>query len=110
MPAAQKFLSSRASRVLDCLQNAPVITVEPGHTVECRTSYGIQGRKDDLAFSVEWQDGEKCLWAADFSTDALARAKIREGSISIRDMLGAQVVFQLYQPARQVPLPPRLRK
>jgi hypothetical protein len=98
----KKAMSDRGSQVLRCLLDAPVVTVEPGFTVEMRTSYGVHGENDDLALSVEWRDAEGCLWAADFTEDALARAELRKGTISLRDVEGGMVVFQLYQPAVHV--------
>jgi len=92
----------RASQILDCLMDAPVITVEPGFTVDARTSYGVCDDDDDLALTVEWRDAEGCIRAADFSEAVLARAKLRNGAISLRDTDGAKFVFQLYQPARQI--------
>ncbi|MGA9777183.1 MAG: hypothetical protein ACLPRE_06570 [Limisphaerales bacterium] len=93
---------NRASQILDCLLDASVIAVEPGFVVESRTSYGIHGGKDDLAFSVEWCDAEGCLWAADFSQTALALAELQTATVSLRDADGVKVVFQLYQPAKQI--------
>ncbi|MDE3068650.1 MAG: hypothetical protein KGJ60_14030 [Verrucomicrobiota bacterium] len=92
----------RAPQILDCLLDTPVITVEPGFVVESRTSSGIHGEKDELALSVEWRDAKGCLWAADFSEAALAEADLREATISMRDGDGTKVVFQLYQPAKEI--------
>ena len=69
-------MQNLATRVLELLSSAPVITAEPGLTVESRISYGVHGDDDELAFSVEWRDAEGCLWAADFSERALAQAKL----------------------------------
>jgi len=93
---------NRASQILDCLLDAPVIAVEPGFAVESRTSCGVHGDKDDLALSVEWRDAEGCLWAADFSEEALARAEMQASAISLRDGDGVKIVFQLYQPATKI--------
>jgi len=90
----------RASQVLRLILDAPVVTVEPGFTVEARTSYGVHGESDDLAFSVEWRDGEGCLWSADFSENALALAELGEATVSLRDIDGVNLVFRLYQPAK----------
>ena len=95
-------MSGRASQILDCLMDAPVITVDHGYTVESRTSYGVHGEKDDLALSVVWHDAEGCLWVADFPEEALALAELRKGTVSIRDTDGAKVVFQIHQPAKQI--------
>jgi hypothetical protein len=84
--------------------DAPVITVEPGFTVEMRTSHDMHGEDDDLALSVEWRDAEGCLWAADFMESALALAELRDGSVSLRDVDGVAMVFQLYQPTKQIVL------
>ena len=84
--------------------DAPVVTVEPGFTLAMRTSYGVHGEDDDLALSVEWRDAEGCLWAADFMESALALAELRDGTVSLRDVDGANMVFRLYQPARQIVL------
>ena len=96
----------RASQILGCLLDASVTTVEPGFVVESRTSYGVHGDKDDLALSVEWRDAEGCLWAADFLEEALAVAELRTATISLRDAEGTKVVFQFYQPARQIAVSP----
>ena len=93
---------NRASQILDCLLDAPVIAVEPGFVVESRTSHGVHGDKDDLALSVEWRDAEGCLWAADFSEAALARAEMQASTVSLRDGDGVKIVFQLYQPAKRI--------
>jgi len=45
-------MSDRASQVLCCMLDAPVVTVEP------RISHGVHGENDDLALSVEWHDAE----------------------------------------------------
>jgi hypothetical protein len=92
----------RASQILDCLLDAPVITIEPGFVVESRTAYGVHGDKDDLALSVEWRDTAGCLWVADFSEEALAQAELREGTISLQDADESKVMFQIYYPAAQV--------
>ena len=73
----------RASQVLLSLLDSPVLTVEPGFTVEARTSHGIHGESDDLALSVEWRDAEGCLWSADFSEKALAVAELRDAAVSL---------------------------
>ena len=98
----QTAMTERASQVLRCLLDAPVVTVEPGFTVETRICYGVHGENDDLALSAEWRDAERCLWSADFAEDALDRAELRKGTISLRDVEGGRVVFQLYQPATNV--------
>ena len=90
----------RASQVLRLLLDAPVVTVEPGFTVEARTSYDVHGESDDLALSVEWRDAEGCMWSADFSENALAIAELGEATVSMRDVCGANIVFRLYQPAK----------
>jgi hypothetical protein len=90
----------RASQVLRLILDAPVVTVEPGFTVETRTSYGVHGDSDELALSVEWRDSEGCLWSADFSEKALALAELEEATVSMRDACGANMVFRLYQPAK----------
>ena len=94
-------MSNRASQVLNCLLDAPVITVEPGFPVEARTAHGDHGEKDDLAFSVEWRDADGCLWAADFSEEALSLAELRKATVSMKDVEGTKVVFCVYQPAEQ---------
>ena len=81
---------------------APVVTVEPGFTVDALTSYGVHGESDELALSVEWRDAEGCLWATDFSENALALAELRGGTVSLRDVEGANVVFRLYEPVKQI--------
>jgi len=91
---------NRATRILNRLQDAPVLLVEPGFVVESRISHGIHGDSEDLALSVEWRDASCCQWAADFSEGALAKATIASGSVSARDLEGAEVVFQLCQPAK----------
>ena len=96
----------RASQILNCLLDAPVVTLEPGFVVESRTCHGVHGDKDDLALSVEWRDIEGCLWAADFSEEALALAELQTATVSLRDVDGAKVVFQLYQPAKQIAFSP----
>lgn len=98
-------MQDRASQVLHCLSDAPVVTVEPGFTVESRISHGVHGDDDDLAFSVEWHDVEGCLWAADFSENALAQAEIDAGLVSLRDVGGEKVVFRLYELTKQINLP-----
>jgi hypothetical protein len=90
----------RASRVLRFILDAPVVTVEPGFTLEARTFYGVHGESDDLALSVEWRDADGCLWSADFSENALALAELGEATVSMRDVVGAGIVFRLYQPAK----------
>ena len=54
-------MTDRASQVLRLLLDAPFVTLEPGFTVEARTSYGVHGESDDLAVSVEWRDAEGCF-------------------------------------------------
>ena len=98
-------MQDRALQFLRCLSDAPVITVEPGFTVASRISHGVHGDGDDLAFSAEWCDANGCLWAADFSENALAHAAIEAGLVSLCDVGGEKVVFQLYQPTRQINLP-----
>lgn len=98
-------MQDRASQVLRCLSDAPVVTVEPGFTVESRIPHGVHGDEDDLAFSVEWRDVEGCLWAADFSENALAEAEIDAGLVSVLDVDGVEVVFRLYEPTKQINLP-----
>ncbi len=100
-------MQNRASEILRCLVDAPIVTVEPGFTVESRTSHGVQGEADDLALSVEWRDTEGCLWAADFTENALAMAEVDAGAVSVRDVGGANVVFRLYEPSKQVTLSSR---
>jgi hypothetical protein len=95
-------MSDRASQVLCCILDAPVVTVEPGFTVEPRISHGVHGENDDLALSVEWHDAEGCLWSADFSEDVLTLAELRDATVLLRDIDGVKVVFQLYQPAKLV--------
>lgn len=97
-------MQNRASQVLQRLSDAPIVTVEPGFMVESRTSYGVHGEGDDLAFSVEWRDAEGCVWAADFSENALAQAEIDGGSVSSCDLGGAKVVFRLYKPSKRISL------
>lgn len=97
-------MQDRAAQVLHYLSDAPVVTVEPGFTVQSRIAHGVHGEGDDLAFSVEWLDAEDCLWAADFSEAALAQAKIDGGAVSLRDLDGAKVVFRLYQSAKRINL------
>jgi hypothetical protein len=92
----------RASKALRAMLASPVVTVEPGFTVDTRTSYGAYGESDDLALSVEWRDAEGCLWAADFSENALALAKLRGATVSLRDVEDANVVFRLYGPVKQI--------
>ena len=92
-------MTDRASQVLRLLLDAPVLTLEPGFTVEARTSYGVHGESDDLAVSVEWRDAEGCLWSADFLENALTLAELGEATVSMRDVVGANIVFRLYQPA-----------
>jgi hypothetical protein len=92
----------RASEVFRALLASPVVTVQPGFTVDARTSHGVHGESDDLALSVEWRDAEGCLWAADFSENALALAKLKGGTVSMRDVEGANVVFRLYEPVKQI--------
>jgi len=96
---------NRASQVLNCRLDIPVIAVEPGFPVETRTAYGVHGEKDDLAFSVEWRDAAGCSWTADFSEEALAMAELRKATILICDLDGAGVIFRLYKPDDQVDLP-----
>jgi hypothetical protein len=103
-------MSDRTAQVLRCLLDAPVVTVEPGFTVDARTSHGIHGENDDLALSVEWRDAEGCLWSADFSENALALAKLRGATVSLRDVDGANIMFRLYQPSRQIACPSHCRK
>jgi hypothetical protein len=98
---------NRASQVLDTLFDAPVLAVEPGSPIDVRTSYGICGEGDDLAFSIEWRDVEGCAWAADFSEGALAQAEIRNGAIALRDTGGAEVVLRLYLPTGHLMLSER---
>lgn len=93
-------MQNRASKILKRLSGAPVITVEPGFLIETRTSHGVHGEADDLAFSVEWRDDKGCQWAADFSENALAIAEVSRGAVSVRDVGGAKVVFQFYQPMK----------
>lgn len=95
---------NRATRVLNRLQDAPVLLVEPGFVVESRIANGIHGDKEDLALSVQWRDADGCQWAADFSEDALAKATITGSTISARDFEGAEVMFQLYCPAKRINL------
>ena len=78
--------------------------VEPGFTVAMRLSHGVNGEDDDLALSVEWRDAEGCLWAADFMESALALAELQDGTVSLRDVDGATMVFQLYQSTKQIVL------
>lgn len=95
-----------ASEILQTLSDAPAISVEPGLVVESRVSHGIHGEDADLALSVEWRDAEGCLWAADFTESALARAEITGGVVSVRDVDGAKVVFQLFKPSKRIRLTP----
>ena len=97
-------MQNRAAKVLKRLSDAPVVTVEPGFMVKSRTSHGVHGENGDLAFSVEWQDAEDCLWAADFSENALAQAKVEGGAVSVSDVGGEEVVFRLYQPSKRINL------
>ena len=92
----------RASQILDCLMDAPVITVEPGFVVESRTAYGVHGDKDDLALSVEWRDADGCSWAADFSEAALSLAEVWKATVSMHDFEGTKVLFRLYKPVGRV--------
>jgi hypothetical protein len=94
----------RASQVLDCLIATPLIATESGFPVETRTAYGIHGEKDDLAFSIEWRDADGCLWAADFSEEALELADLRKATVSMSDAEGTKVVLHLYKPAEEVEL------
>lgn len=94
----------RASQILNCLLDAPVITVEPGFAVAKRASYGIHGEWDDLALSVEWSDADGCLWAAEFSEESLEAAELQNGTILIHDTEGTKVAFQLYQPEETIEL------
>lgn len=94
------FMQDRAAQILNRLSDAPVVTVEPGFTIESRIAHGVHGEDDDLAFSVEWRDAEECLWAAEFSENALAQAEIDGGVVSLRDLGGAKVVLRLYQPMK----------
>jgi hypothetical protein len=103
-------MQNLATRVLELLSSAPVITAEPGLTVESRISYGVHGDDDELAFSVEWRDAEGCLWAADFSERALAQAEIDGGAVSLRDTDGTKLVFRLHQPIRRINLYSHRRK
>lgn len=105
-PGKSTAMLDRASQVLRCLLDAPVVTVDSGFAVESRTSYGIDGEDRDLALSVEWRDAEGCLWAADFSEGALALAELRGAALSLLDLEGAKVVFRLYQPVKSVTLSP----
>jgi hypothetical protein len=102
MLAKNPLMQNRASQVLKCLSDAPVVTVEPGFTVESRITHGVHGEGDDLALSVEWRDAEDCLWAADFSENALAQAEIDGGAVSLLDLGGAKVMFRLYQPTKRI--------
>jgi hypothetical protein len=97
-------MKERASQVLRLLLESPVLTVEPGFTVEARTSFGQQGESDDLALSVEWRDAEGCLWAADFLEKALAESELHDATVSLRDVEGADIVFRRYEPAKQIEL------
>jgi len=97
-------MSDRASQVLNLILDSPVLTVEPGYIVEARTSYGIHDEGDDLALSVEWRDAEGCLWSADFLEEALAEAELHDATVSLRDVEGADIVFQRYEPAKQIEL------
>jgi hypothetical protein len=97
-------MQDRAAQILNRLSDAPIVTVEPGFTVESRIAHGVHGEGDDLALSVEWRDAEECLWTADFSEDALAQAEIDGGAVSLRDLGGGKVVFRLYQPTEQTNL------
>jgi hypothetical protein len=94
----------RASKILDCLLATPLIATESGYSVESRSAYGIHGEKDDLAFSVEWRDADGCLWAADFTEEALALAEVRGSTISLTDDEGGKIIFRCYQPVEQVEL------
>jgi hypothetical protein len=98
-------MAHRAEQILQLLMDAPIVTVEPGLMVESRTSSGVHGDGDDLAFSVEWRDDEDRLWAADFLEADLERARIAGGTVSLRDFEGAEVVFLLFMPAKQIKLP-----
>jgi hypothetical protein len=95
---------NRATRILNRLQDAPVLLVEPGFVVESRISHGIHGDEEDLAWSVKWRDNVGCQWTADFSEGALAKATIAGGSVAARDFEGAEVVFQLYRPEKRINL------
>ena len=97
-------MQNRASKILKCLSDAPVVTVEPGFLIETRTSHGVHGEADDLAVSAKWRDDEGCQWTADFTESALARAQIARGAVSVRDVSGAKVVFQLFKPSKQIRL------
>ena len=100
--ANNSSMQNRASQVLRCLSDAPVVTVEPGFTIESRISYGVHGDADDLAFSAEWRDNEGCQWAADFSESALSQAEIEGGAVSLRDVEGTRVVLRLHQPTKRI--------
>jgi hypothetical protein len=97
-------MPDRASQVLRYILESPVLAVDPGFIVEARTSHGIHEESDDLALSVEWRDAEGCLWAADFSENALALAELRVATVSLRDMEGADIVFRRYEPVKQLVL------
>ncbi len=98
--------ATRASQVLSLILDSPVLTVEPGFTVELRTSFGINEESDDLALSVEWRDAEGCLWAADFSESAVELAELRDATVSLRDMQGANIMLRRHEPAKQPALSP----
>ena len=95
------MLLRRARQVLRLMMDAPVVTVEPGFTVEARITEGVHGDSDDQGLSVEWRDAEGCLWAADFSENALDMAELHDATISLREMDGANFVFRLYEPVKQ---------
>ena len=103
-------MQNRASKVLHRLQDASVITVEPGFAVESRISHGVHGDDDDLAFSVKWRDSAGCLWAAGFLESALAQAEVDGDAVSLRDAGGTKLVFRLHQPIKRINLSSLRRK
>jgi hypothetical protein len=99
----QEHMKGRAEDILRLLADAWLLVVEPGGQVFERTSHGIHGDADDLAFSISWRDGQGCVWAADFSEQALASSTFDSGAVVLRDMEGAVVALRAAVPLE---LPP----
>lgn len=87
-------MNGPAEEILRLLADAWLLAVEPGGQVFERTIHGIHGETDDLAFSILWRDEQDCLWASDFSEQALANATFDSGAVLLSDMEGAVVVLR----------------
>ena len=87
------IMTEKQRHVLYLLSGGAVLAVTPGFTVHAAEVYGVHGDGDDLAVRLFWRDHEDCEWVADFTEDALARATLSRGGISLVDNTGETVAL-----------------